>query len=151
MNAIFTMEDLLNVLIELEKMGNRNYVEMARKTVNSKLRDYFERLAEQELEHKSTYEVYKALFVNFEHNQLTEEYISYMNVLLSNTVGMLKSATDLNDIIACYNMAISLEKDTILLLTELKKLVPEYRHADIEKLINEERQHLKLLHENPLD
>ena len=150
MNELFVLEDVLNVLIELETKGNFNYSFMARQTENPKLHDFFEILANQELKHKAIYEGYKQEFVTFEHSQVTQEYKEYMSVLLKNTIRMLEKTADLNDILQSYDMAITLEKDTILLLIEMKHLIPASRHEEIEKLINEERQHLKFLYQNPL-
>lgn len=150
MHEIFALEDVLNVLIELETKGNENYSYMATQTNNIKLHEFFEILAKQELKHKAIYEEYKNEFVTYTLSDLTLEYKEYMEVLLKNSIRMLQKSIDLNDLLLCYDMAITLEKDTILLLIELKNLVPKSKHNDIEQLINEERQHLKFLYQNPL-
>lgn len=150
MNETFRLEDVLNVLIELETLGNKNYLFMAGQTENPKLHDFFEILANQELKHKAIYESFKKEFINFEHNEVTEEYHEYMRVLLENSIRILNKIGDINDLLLSYDMAITLEKDTILMLIEFKNLIPETYHKDIDKLINEERAHLKFLYQNPI-
>lgn len=150
MNETFQLEDVLNVLIELETQGNRNYLFMAQKTDNPKLHDFFEILANQELKHKAIYEGYKKEFINFKHSEVTKEYQEYMGVLLENTIRLLNKSGDINDLQTSYDMAITLEKDTILMLNEFKNLIPESHHGDIDKLMNEERTHLKFLYQNPI-
>ncbi len=150
MNETFQMEDLLNVLIELETMGNRNYIEMANHTDNPKLHDFFEILAKQELKHKAIYEGYKKEFVTFSGSEITSEYDAYMKAMLENSIRVLRKVGDVNDLMSSYDMAITLEKDTILLLNEMKRLIPVSRHDEVEKLMDEERAHLKFLYQNQI-
>ena len=45
-----------------------------------------------------------------------------------------------------YDLAVSLEKDAILFLIEIKTLMPQAHHETIDTLIEEERAHLKFLY-----
>lgn len=150
MNETFQLEDVLNVLIELETQGNQNYLLMASQTDDPKLGSFFEILANQEIKHKAIYEGFKKEFVNFKHSEITDEYQEYISVLLESTIRFIEKHSDINDLLLSYDMAITLEKDTILMLNEFKNFIPKSRHEDIDKLMNEERTHLKWLYQNPI-
>lgn len=150
MNASFQMEDLFNVLIELETKGSENYEYLASKTDDQRMIGFFLNLAKQELRHKVIYEGYKKEFLVFEESEITPEYKEYMSVLLHNSISILNQKEVSKDSLIAYDMAITLEKDTILFLSEMKNIIPVSMHKKIDILMNEERQHLKFLYENKL-
>lgn len=150
MNATFQMEDLFNVLIELETQGSKNYEYLASQTDDQRMIGFFLNLAKQELRHKAIYEGYKKEFLVFEGSKITSEYKEYMSVLLYNSISILNKKEVIEDSLIAYDMAISLEKDTILFLNEMKNLIPIALHKKIDTLMDEERQHLKFLYQNKL-
>lgn len=150
MTETFKLEDVLNVLINLETQGNVNYTHLAKNSNNPVLHGFFDQLADQELHHKAIYEGFKKDFVHVEQNEVTPEYAEYVQVLLENCIRFLNGKATSTDLLDSYDLAITLEKDTILLLNELKCLIPSSFHGKIDTLINEERGHLKFLYENPI-
>lgn len=150
MNATFQMEDLFNVLIELETQGSKNYEYLASQTDDQRMIGFFLNLSKQELKHKVIYEGYKKEFLVFEESEITTEYKEYMSVLLHNSISILNKKEVSKDSLIAYDMAITLEKDTILFLNEMKNLIPLSLHKKIDVLMDEERQHLKFLYQNKL-
>jgi rubrerythrin len=147
MHEIFALEDVLNVLIELETLGNKHYTEMATLTEDYELKKFFELLAKQELAHKALYTSYKELHIAFESGGVTDEYKAYMDSLLKGTVKFLETSNEVKDFESGYNIAISLEKDTLLFLSELKQIIEKSYHEVIDNVMDQERGHLKALYD----
>ena len=66
MREVFTLEDIFNVMIELETLGHKHYVEMQEMTDDYKLKELFSLLATQEFKHKEIYTKYKNMNIAFE-------------------------------------------------------------------------------------
>lgn len=147
MHEIFALEDVLNVLIELETLGNKHYTEMASLTDDYELKKFFELLAKQELAHKALYEGYKKQHITFESGGITDEYMSYMDTLLKGTVKFLETNSEVKDFETGYHIAINLEKDTLLFLSELKTIIGKDYDEVIDNVMDQERAHLKALYD----
>lgn len=145
MQEIFLLEDLLNVLIELEILGNVHYSKMAQETVHVELKKLFERLSKEENVHKEIYLDFRERKINFVSNEVTSEYKEYMDALLKNTLSLLKVEYSFEGFEAGFALAIKLEKETILFLTEMKQIISQAYHEDINQIMDQERQHLKYL------
>lgn len=149
MRETFVLEDLLNIMIELETFGNKNYASLAEKAADRKLSEYFGVLASMELKHKAIFEDLKASVISFEQTDLDPEYTAYLDATLKNAIRFMKvnsiGETTI-DFDYGYDLAVSLEKDAILFLIEIKSLMPQIHHATIDTLIEEERSHLKFLY-----
>ena len=65
MREVFTLEDIFNVMIELETLGNKHYIEMQDMTTDLELKLLFSQLATQELAHKELYTKYKNMDITF--------------------------------------------------------------------------------------
>ncbi len=145
MSEKFILEDLLNALIELEDTGNKLYAELSEKVENKEVADLFSLLARQELKHKELYESYKSKLVTKEN--VDEEYLSYIKVMLKKNVKFLNTVVVPEDMEASVCQSVQLEKDTILFLLEMKKIIEDHHQDEIDKVIDEERKHLKYLYE----
>jgi rubrerythrin len=120
---------------------------MATLTEDHELEKFFIVLAKQELKHKALYISYKDQHIPFKSSGITEDYYAYMDVLLKGTVKFLEVSKDVKDFEAGYDIAINLEKDTLLFLGELKHIVEESYHEVINNVMDQERGHLKALYE----
>lgn len=146
MQETFSLEDIFNVMIELESLGNKHYVEMQKLTSDLELRELFGILAQQEVAHKALYTKYKAMNIAFSAEGADEEYRSYMDALLKGTVRFLAESREIKDFNHGFEIAVNLEKDTILFLSELRRIIaPEYYEA-IDGITEQERTHLKYLY-----
>lgn len=145
MQEIFLLEDVLNVLIELENLGSVHYHKMAEMTEDSELKGLFARLSVQELAHKEIYEDYKKQKINFEEQTLLSDYKDYMDALLKNAITFLNTHMNFKDFKDGFEIAVKLEKETLLFLSEIKVILGKAHHEAIDKLMNEERKHLRFL------
>jgi len=145
MQEIFLLEDLLEVLIELETLGNQHYTKMANLTQNQELKILFKKLANEEGRHKEIYRRYLTDKINLVSTIPTDEYKAYMDSLLKSSISLLKSAGDFEAFEQGYALAILLEKETILFLNEMKQIIAEEYYKDIDNLLSQERQHLRYL------
>lgn len=147
MREVFALEDIFNVMIELETLGNIHYVEMQEMTDDLQLRELFGLLATQEIAHKELYKKYKNMNIPYERNLVNEEYTLYMDAMLKGTIKFLEESKDIKSFEHGFNVAINLEKDTILFLTEIKRLLDSQYHEAIDNITDQERDHLKALYE----
>lgn len=145
MQELFSLEDVFNVMIELEILGNTHYLEMEKLTNDYQLKELFSGLATQEMAHKELYTRYKNLHISFQSNELNVEYKEYMDALLKSTIGFLKGNPKINSFEQGYEIAIQLEKDTILFLGEIKGIIDPTYYTAIDEVLNQERNHLKAL------
>jgi len=147
MQELFSLEDILNVLIDLETLGSQHYKEMEKLTEDIRLKEFFNRLSTQELAHKELYMSYRDKHIQFKNNKVTEEYAAYIEALLKSTIAFLEENGEVEDFEQGYRVAINLEKDTILFLIEIRTIVDETFHEVIDAVITQERGHLKALYE----
>lgn len=145
MRETFIIEDLLDVLIELENLGNTHYTKMADTAEDEKLKQLFELLARQEMVHRNIYQNYKNEKIVFETHTVTPEYKDYIKALIENTMSFLNETKTCENFKIGYEKAILLEKETLLFLNEMKQILPEENHFEINQLMDEERKHLKFL------
>ncbi len=146
MQELFSLEDVFDVMMELETLGNQHYLEMEKLTSDYQLKALFNGLAKQEMTHKELYAKYKNLHISFETNQLTLEYKDYMDALLKGTIHFLKGSKEIRDLKQGYEIAINLEKDTILFLGEIRGILDSTYYAAIDEVLNQEKSHLKALY-----
>ena len=145
MSEKFILEDLLNALIELESTGNKLYTELSERVDNKEVADLFALLARQELKHKEIYSGYKSSLVAKE--KVDEAYLSYVKVMLEKNIKFLSTKMVPEDLHGSVCQAVQLEKDTILFLLEMKKVIEDHHQKEIDEIIDEERKHLQYLYE----
>lgn len=146
MSEMFSLEDIFNVMIELESLGNVHYNKMSELTQNAKLKVLFEQLAKAELAHKELYQKFKVDMINFSHEKVNDEYQEYMDALLSQTVRFLDQSREIKDFEKGFDVSVQLEKDTILFLNEIRSIVDAGFYEVIDKVIVQEQSHLKALY-----
>lgn len=147
MQEIFSIEDVINVMIELETCGNEHYLSLSKQTQSEELKNLFLNFANAEQKHKLRYENFKKEILNFEHENVSDDYEAYMLSLLKQTIRFLNETRNQINVEEGFLLAIQLEKDTILFLMELKSMIGQQFNADMEQIISEERGHLKLLYQ----
>lgn len=146
MSEIFSLEDIFNVMIGLESLGNVHYTNMQSMTDNAKLKVLFEQLAKAELAHKSLYEQFKSQMIAFNHEKVDSEYKEYMEALLNQTIRFLNESREIADFEKGFDISVQLEKDTILFLNELRGIVDTSYYDAIDQVIVQEQSHLTSLY-----
>ncbi len=154
MSEHFQIEDLFNAIIALEGIGNRNYKRLSANAHQQALKDYFSLLSDMELKHKALFESMKHKIVTFPSQDLSDEYLEYIKSLLANTMRFVRlfevqavNPEVYEDFDSAFDLAIGLEKDAILFLSEMKVILPREFHDVLNQLLDEERSHLKYLYD----
>lgn len=141
----FRLEDLFNVMIELESVGNIQYTRMRDISENPKVKGLFEELAQAELSHKLIYEHLKFKAVHYNVEVVNEDYLMYVKVLLDNTIEFIRGVKKIEADEQGYDVAVQLEHDTIEFLETLKKVLDPSFHQTLDEIIAQEEGHLKTL------
>lgn len=140
MSELFLIEDLFNTLIAIEDYGNRTYKELAEKVNDPEVQKLFVNLAEHEEKHKDRYEKLKNRFDTSE--EISEEYQNYLRILLRHSIFKTLDNNVGDDIDDALQLAISLEKETLIFLNEVQTILGRSSYAVFEDIKNEERSHL---------
>ena len=141
MGETYVLGDLMQTLIRLEEKGHEMYSALVEKQTSPEAKKLFAILADQELKHKKLYEKMRSELE--EVNTLDREYKAYVDVLLKDTIDFLKGTVAPQSPEIAFETAVRLEKDTLLLLSELRQIVPPSAHNLIEQVQGEERKHLE--------
>lgn len=146
MRETFNLEDIFNVMIELETLGHDHYLAMEKLTDDYKLKELFSQLASQEEAHKKLYTKFKNEKIQFESSKVNPEYEAYMDSLLKGTITFLEESKNVSSLGDGLSIAINLEKDTILFLSELKEIIDPSYYDSIDNVMNQERKHLQAIY-----
>jgi rubrerythrin len=151
MAAFFKSNELYRVAMELERTGLAFYHEIARQTDNEQAKAVYDYLATSEKRHLRTFKKLlggKALSAP---QSYKGEYRKYLRVLLQDRVfpssAIARSRAAKSGPLAAIRAGINAEKDSILFYTELLDLVPPSDRTALDKILAEEKRHLRRLAE----
>ena len=153
MSISFSSGELIDIAIGIERRGIAFYDIMSKSTDNATARDVFLHLANMEREH---IEIFQNMLGEADMHPpaevSTDEYADYLQALVDNAVftdDMLTSemATQADTDIQALELAIGAEKDSILFYYEMRDIMPPQAHTKINKIIAEEKTHLRGLSE----
>ena len=153
MSISFSGSELINIAIGIERRGIAFYEVMGRSTKNAVARDVFQYLADMERHHVR---VFQDMLGEADKYQLPEthagEHTAYLQALVDSAVftdDMVTSemATRAESDIETLELAVSAEKDSILFYYEMKDIMPERAQPTVNKIIAEEKAHLRQLSE----
>jgi rubrerythrin len=148
MKGNFDASKLLETLILLEQTGYNFYLEIASQMKDSKAKNLFVKLAQDEQKHE---QIYTDLLGTLQKNQSTEvdvEDAEYLELLISTNffvtspeeIEKAKKSYAKEDALA---IAEQLERDTITFLYELMQLNLDVDVKEIRFALAEEKRHLK--------
>lgn len=153
MGVLFNKEDLLKVAMEIEKNGGAFYRKQAGLTKNQDIEFTFNWLASQEDEHLKTFTgLLHTVELKPSKGAVTDDYMSYLTALAQSYV-FSKDMVEASHVemadkpSKALRFALDMERDSILFYHELKEVVRDQDQAILEKIINEERTHVKKLRE----
>jgi rubrerythrin len=153
MTISFSGIELINIAIGIEERGIVFYDVMAKSTQNNAAREVFNYLADMEREH---IEIFKGMLAGADKYQFqaeeSEEYSAYLKALVDSAVfsdDLVTSemAAQAESDIAALELAIGSEKDSILFYYEMKEVMPQRVQATVNRIIAEEKSHLRQLSE----
>lgn len=147
----YSMKEIIDIAIGIEETGYDFYVRCQEKFKDPAIRDTFDFLAREELEHGKLFRTLNpqdAVPGNF-----TEEYFAYLRAIGGSRVFGTKDGTP-ERIVAAIHLPIDAirhamiaEKESILFYSEMKGLYPADRGATVllDRIIAEERKHVVIL------
>ena len=153
MSISFSGSELINIAIGIEGRGIAFYDIMTRSTKNAVARDVFQYLADMEREHIRTFQ---SMLTEADKYQIPEtpagEYAAYLRALVDSAVFTddfvtSEMATKASSDIEAMELAIGAEKDSILFYYEMKDIMPQRAQPTVNKIIAEEKSHLRQLSE----
>ncbi|MCX7910829.1 MAG: ferritin family protein [Endomicrobia bacterium] len=149
---LLNISEVYQIAIKIEENGVKFYSSWAKKTKDKNLKDILSALSYAEVEHKKIFEKMLKEIENYEPKEaFPEEYFQYLRAYADGIVfkikEMSKEAKKINSIVKALEFAIEREKDSISYYQEVKNILPQTQHSELEKIINEERKHfLDLTH-----
>jgi rubrerythrin len=157
MAIVYTADEIFNIGLEIEKNGRNFYEAASRAAPDAAIKAFFDRLAKWETEHEKLFAALQSGL-----SAQSKEPVSYDP---SGELGMyLKAAADTHifkvdaDIPSlvkqcetekeALEMALTFEKDSVVLYSTMLNLVPEHLgKKDVQKILNEELKHVAIITE----
>jgi len=145
--------ELINIAIGIERRGVAFYDVMAKSTQNAIARDVFQYLADMERQHM---QIFEGMLEEADKYQIpstyAQEYTAYFQALVDSAVftddfATSEMANRADSDIKAMELAISAEKDSILFYYEMKDIMPQRAQPTVNKIISEEKSHLRQLSE----
>ncbi len=153
MSISFSGSELINIAIGIERLGIAFYDIMTKSTENAATRDTFQYLADMERQH---IQIFQDMLREADKYQPSETYTgehnAYLQALVDSAVftdEMVTSemATQADSDIEAIELAIGAEKDSILFYYEMKDIMPRRALSTVNKIVAEEKSHLRQLSE----
>lgn len=137
--------EVFQFAIRIEENGEKFFRKMAQTYEDKKVKELFTFLADEEVEHRKTFE---KMLPEIEKYELPEEYppeyFAYLrahadNIIFTEYVG--KDLPEKPDPISAIDFGIRRELDSITYYQEIRNFVPANQRNLIDKIIEEERSH----------
>ena len=150
---ILDARDVIRFAIRIEEDGEAFYRKAALAAQNKDIRDLFNFLADEEIQHKT---LFREMLSRMETLQPAEtydgEYAAYLSDYIDGKVIFTKEVqqgftSDTKDILSAITFAMQREADSILYYHEAKRFIAEKYYNMIDKIITEERKHFSRLSE----
>ncbi|MFA4045196.1 MAG: hypothetical protein HZRFUVUK_002006 [Candidatus Fervidibacterota bacterium] len=148
--ALFSASDILDMAIEMERIGYRFYDALSKHASDDEGSAMFRWLANEELNHEKDFAQLRDKVAS---QTLPESYPGEWQAYVQ---ALVESRTILGDedikrlavsanFVEALKVGIALEKDSILFYEALKVYVPEGERKTVEAIIAQEQSHLKRL------
>jgi rubrerythrin len=149
--AVFSAGELYAIAVGIEKNGVAYYSALSESVDNPQLKKTYLDLAEMERGHIRVFEDLRAALVHsgpVVTPDVEEEYDAYLKALIGSAVFSddkvaRELALRVSGTAEALQLAIGAEKDSILFYTEMKGLVPAREREAVERIIREEKTHLR--------
>jgi len=143
--------DVFQIAMRIEENGANFYRYAVQVAKEEKAKEMFNWLAGAEDEHRT---LFKEMLTRIETHAPPEsypgEYGTYLHHYADNNLIFKKDVMDaemakITDTLSAIDFAIDREVDSILYYHEIKGFIAKDQHEFIDRIINEERRHFKLL------
>lgn len=159
MPIIYNAGEVYSMGIEIEKNGKDFYLKAAAATSDQDLQKFFKSLADWEEKHISLFQKMKSELSDASSEDNTEgavfdpdnEYNKYLKAAADSHIFLKK--VNIQEIVSkcqtpadLLKIALQFEKDSVVLYSSLKDLVPEYLGKDkVSRLVQEELNHIAII------
>ena len=144
----------IEIAIEVEKNGAAFYSALAKSANTDPLRELYTYLAKEEKQHLAKFQEILESVGGYQISEAyyATQYMGYMKALADERVfksdmSVEEFAGSIEAPIEAVNVAIAFEKESVIFLHEMWKLVPKSDREAIQELLDEERSHLIKLSE----
>lgn len=153
MSISFSGSELINIAINIERRGIVFYDIMSKSTQDATARDTFQYLTDMERQH---IQIFQDMLGEADEYQPSEtyggEHAAYLQALADSAVFTddaitSEMATGADSDIKAIELAIGAEKDSILFYYEMRDLIAARAATMVNKIIAEEKSHLRQLSE----
>lgn len=150
---IFAGSEIVELGIQIEKNGRDFYNALVEQLKNQKAKETFKYLAGEEEKHIAVFQNILDSVHKYEPPETYPgEYFAYMNALARDYVFTQKDkgkeiAKNVKGDKEAISLGIGFEKDSIIFYVGMKKVVPEYDHKIVDRLITQEQDHLRQMSE----
>ena len=151
MGIFFSGRELINIAIGIEKNGAAFYDFLVKSTKEAMARDVYRYLADKEKEHIGIFTSMLSSVGEYQPPETyTEEYALYLKALVDSSVFTddqvaRDMAQKVGSEAEALQIALGAEKDSIVFYSEMRDLVRPSDREVVDKVINEERSHLRQL------
>ena len=151
MGIFFSGSELVNIAIGIERSGAAFYDALVKSASNEPSRVIYEYLAVEEKKHIDIFKNMLGSLADYTPPETyTEEYDRYLKALIDSAVfrddqSAREMAEKVSSEAEAIRIAISAEKDSILFYSSLRELVRRPDREAVDKIIEEERSHLRQL------
>ncbi len=148
---IFNTGDILQFAMRIEEDGEMFYRKAALNAEAKETRDFFNVMADEEARHKTVFsDMLKGIDVNPPAESYRGEYAAYLRDYIDGRVVFTKkekdqAMSDSLDVAQAIRFAMGREVDSILYYHEAKQFIDKKHYAEIDKIIEEEREHFHKL------
>ncbi|TFG58536.1 MAG: hypothetical protein E4H36_15270 [Spirochaetales bacterium] len=153
MSVVLSAREIFSMALEVEKSGRAYYQTVVNQAPSQDLKEFFTYLADQEQVHYGFFKSLNDEIEDFSIDQEDWEQISEYIRASTETrffIGEEKAisfARQAKDMIQAIDFALGFEKDTLLFFYELLNVTPPRSKTAVQKIVDEEKRHIKLLAE----
>jgi rubrerythrin len=148
---LFRASEILDMAVQIERQGTDFYEKCAEVSQDNRIRDVLELLAEQERNHA---QVFSDMKEGLDDYVLPESYPgetrSYLDSFVRDKVfagpeQAVERSRKISDPFAVVDLALEVEKSSILFYSGMRQVVRPSEHDAIERVIGEEHNHIRRL------
>ena len=148
---MFTLNDIINLSIRIEKNGEQTYRKAQKEVSNPSLASTLKWLAEDEVEHEKWFTRLREKAATVaEDPRLEEMGKAILEGVLGDQSFSIKDAdfSKIEDVNSLLELSVEFEKDTILFYEMLGTFIDDKETLNqLDKIIEEEKSHVQLLEE----
>ena len=151
--TLLTGDEIIEIAVRLEETGEAFYHDAAEKATSKEVKALFEELAIQEQHHRRAFQQMGRSVVELAFSpEQWDQFQAYTGALLRQSFfekpeGALSQAVEAIDEPAALQAAVGFEKETLLFFHELRGVVKGPARQTMDRIIEEERQHIQRLSE----